>query len=93
MRSWRRSTGRLNCGFEIGCAIRDGDAYLVIEKDGLVKLRCQHHAGEPVNETQLADWDERMAVQAERAGERASTQPFAPIRELVLDWKQKASGE
>ena len=59
-------------------------------------LRCVAHAGEPVDEVQLEDWDETERVR--RAGDPARAaggpghrhhQPAVPIR----DGKMAATGE
>jgi hypothetical protein len=48
VKRWRRASTSLTCGAEIGCRIREHEAYQELSGDGWRKVRCSRHAGEPV---------------------------------------------
>ena len=60
MRTWRRAERQWNCGAAPNCTIQKGEAYQVLSGDGWEKIRCESHATEPVNTTQLAEFDARV---------------------------------
>lgn len=59
MRAWRRASHDVNCGAEMGCLIRQGDAYLELSGDGPTgpwrKYRCTTHADAACPKVMLED--------------------------------------
>ena len=60
MRTWRRAERQWSCGAAPNCMIQKGEAYQVLSGDGWEKIRCESHTTEPVNTTQLAEFDARV---------------------------------
>jgi hypothetical protein len=73
VKRWRRASTSLTCGAEIGCRIREHEAYLELAGHGWTKARCQKHAGEPVPDR----IDEDVLPSAKAALPFTSTQVLA----------------
>lgn len=98
MRRWVRAQVDTSCGYTEGCRIDAGEPMFSIHGEaGWTKQRCRHHAGEPVNEKQLAEDDARHAKAT--AGKTVAAQPttWSSAKTLATqvphDGKAAAAGE
>lgn len=88
MKTWRTAVMLTRCGAEPGCTIHPGEPYLILCGDAQTwrLVRCERHACEPAPRGQI-----QADSRTDSVG-NLTVPRFAPVKDLVADYKARAAG-